>query len=109
MKMNGSKTLLDRIAPSDIAYTIILYKNSIMFGGRNWKSRLLARPKKRGKVQEDIKNQDTIMQVESASNVKVMDGLILAKSTTQNCTGSTKHLRIVKRELFLRDIEKLTR
>jgi hypothetical protein len=80
-----------------------------MFGVKNWKSRLLARPKKRGKVQEGIKNQDTIMQVESASNVKVMDGLILAKSTTQNCTGSTKHLRIVTCGLFVRDIGKLTR
>jgi hypothetical protein len=29
MKLNGSKTLLDRITPSDIAYTIILYENSI--------------------------------------------------------------------------------
>jgi hypothetical protein len=29
MKLNGSKMLLDRITPSDISYTIILYKNSI--------------------------------------------------------------------------------
>ena len=29
MKLNGSKTLLDRITQSDIAYTIILYENSI--------------------------------------------------------------------------------
>ncbi len=67
-----------------------------MFGGKNWKSSLLARPKKRGEVQEGIENQDTIMQVESTSNVKVMNGLMLAKSTTQNGTSSTKHLRIVK-------------
>jgi hypothetical protein len=29
MKLNGFKTLLDRITPSDIAYAIILYKNSV--------------------------------------------------------------------------------
>ena len=79
-----------------------------MFGGKNWKSRLLGRPKRRGKVQEGTKNQDTIMQVESASNVIVMDRLMMAKSTTQNFTGSAKHLRKVKCGLFFRDIGKLT-
>ncbi len=29
MKLNGSKTLLDRITPSDIAYTNILYESSL--------------------------------------------------------------------------------
>jgi hypothetical protein len=29
MKLNGSKMLLDRITLSDIAYTIILYENSV--------------------------------------------------------------------------------
>jgi hypothetical protein len=80
-----------------------------MFGGKNWKSRLLSRSKKKGEVQEGFKNQDIIMQVESASNVIVMDGLMLAKSTKQNCTSSTKHLRNVKCGLFFRDIGKLTR
>jgi hypothetical protein len=29
MKLNGSKTFLEKITPSDIAHTIILYVNSI--------------------------------------------------------------------------------
>jgi hypothetical protein len=60
-------------------------------------------------MQEGINSQDTIMQMENISNFIVMDGLTLTKSTTQNCTGSTKHLKIVKFGLFFRDIGKLTR
>jgi hypothetical protein len=29
VKLNGSKTLLDRITPSDITYTVIVYENSV--------------------------------------------------------------------------------
>jgi hypothetical protein len=29
VKLDGSKTLLDRTSPSDIVYTIILYENSV--------------------------------------------------------------------------------
>ncbi len=64
-------------------------KIAFMLGGKDWKLRLLVRLKRRGKVQEGIKNKDTIMQVESASNVIVMDGLMLAKSTMQNSVQNT--------------------
>jgi hypothetical protein len=47
MKLNGSKTLLDRITLSDIAYTIILYENSV----NGWREELEIKGSSKTKVE----------------------------------------------------------
>ncbi len=109
MKLNVFKTLLDRIIPSDIAYAIIHYENS----DNVWREELEIKATRKTKEERQSARRHQKpryhMQVESASNVIVIDGQMLAKSTTQNCTSSTKHLRKVKCGLFFRDIGKLTK
>jgi hypothetical protein len=89
--------LLDRIAPSDLACTIILYKNSVHV----WRGEL--------EIRATSKTKEERQSARSDSNVIVIDGQMQAKSTTQNCTSSTKHSRKVKCGQFFRDIRKLTR
>jgi hypothetical protein len=51
-KSHQTKTLLDKISASDIAYTILVYENSS--GKRSCSSRLVQKRRRKGRMQNDV-------------------------------------------------------
>ncbi len=85
-KFNRSKTFLDKVTASDIAYTILVYENTKEVWRKTWRSRQATRMMRRCVMQCIIKNPSIMNEGESLSKGLAMAGQTLDESITKNCS-----------------------
>lgn len=84
-KSNCTKTFLDRVTASDIAYTILVYENSKEVWEEEWHIKKSISDDIQRKQATRHKNPSIMKDRESDSRDMVMDGRTLGRSITKNC------------------------
>ena len=93
-KLNRTKTILDKITASDIAYTILVYENT----KEVWDEEI--------EIRENTTNDDERRKAISDSE---MDGWILDGNTTENCLEFSEVLSRVQNGMCLRNTGNIIR
>ncbi len=83
-KSNHTKTFLDRVTASDIAYTILVYENSKEVWEEEWHIKKSISDDIQRKQATRHKNPSIMKEGESNSRDMVMDGRTLGGSITKN-------------------------
>lgn len=84
-KSNRTKTFLDRVTASNIAYTILVYENSKEVWEEEWHIKKSISDDIQRKQATRHKNPSIMKEGESDSRDMVMDGRTLGRSITKNC------------------------
>ena len=84
-KSNRTKTFLDRVTASDIAYMILVYENSKEVWEEEWHIKKSISDDIQRKQATRHKNPSITKEGESDSRDMVMDGQTLGGSITKNC------------------------
>ena len=84
-KSNHTKTFLDRVTASNIAYTILVYENCKEVWEEEWHIKKSISDDIQRKQAACHKNPSIMKDRESDSRYMVMDGQMLGGSITKNC------------------------